>query len=314
MKRRAPLISNHYGWKLEGLFYWYKNIIKKDWQETQPIANKYMVDKPKSLDQSQKEFTAAQQDYIIRSWIPEEAEAIYIKLEHPNWAPWLEATPETLAGRSKTFTDGQIVMKDLTGKLLASLSLNRINWDGNIKTLPTWDMVAGQNTTDYSETYDPHGNTLVLMSMNVAPDAKGKQLPAKLVAAAQKLAKELSIKYLIGSFRPSGYGKAKKEYYYELDFNEYCHQVKDGTDRPYDPWLRSLSWVGMEMMVVDNQAMTVSVSFVEFNRFRQTYHSDKWVEISLGVWECEEVGTWIVDEENNIATYKESNMWGRLTI
>lgn len=244
---------------------------------------------------------------IIENWTPEMAQQIYEQLEHPNWAPWLEASPSTIAGRANTFPEGHLLIKD-QGVLVASLSMNRINWNGDVTSLPTWDQVAGQQLTDYSETYIPDGNTLVMMSMNVAPEAKGKQLPSKLIEYVKFLAHELEVEHVIGSFRPSGYGMAKKQYNFDLPFWQYCNMKQPNTDKPVDPWLRSLWWSGMEMLQEDPQAMHFSVPLDEFESYKENYNSEKWVEILPGEWECEEVGAWLVDEVK--ATYLESNVWG----
>jgi len=199
-------------------------------------------------------------------------------------------------------------MKDAQGHYAASLSLNKINWDGDIAHLPSWDDVAG-DPTDYSKTYIPNGNTLVLLSMNVAGEYKGLQLPSKMIDAAVHAAKSLDVAHLIGSFRPSGYGEVKKGMP-DLDFETYCMLKKHGSDKPLDHWLGSLWHMGMKMLAVDDKAMTVSVPISEFEVYKQS----DWKEIQPGIWECGEVGTWKVNEKSGMATYQESNVWGSLPL
>jgi hypothetical protein len=248
-----------------------------------------------------------QSQLSLESWTPAMAPAIYKQLEHPNWAPWLEASTTTIAERATVFPAGQLVIKD-GETFLASLSMNQINWDGNPATLPNWDQVAGVDTTNYSETYQAAGNTLVMMSMNVALESKGQQLPTKMIEYVKLLAQELGVAYVIGSFRPSGYGLAKKQTGFQLPFWEYCTTLQTDSQKPVDPWLRSLWWNGMQLMQEDPQAMQVSISLADFNQYRLSFKPEAWVEIQPGVWECEEVGTWVVVAET--ATYKESNVWG----
>jgi len=253
-----------------------------------------------------------QQQLTIEQWKPEDAAEIYAQLEHPNWAPWLEAGQQTIAERPMTFPEGQLLIKDC-GVMVASLSMNQIQWDGNIAALPTWDEVAGQASTNYSETYQPNGNTLVMMSMNVAPEAKGKQLPTKMFDYVKLLSQQLGIEHMMGSFRPSGYGAAKQHALQagvDLPFWDYATSTQEGTDKPVDPWLRSLWWNGMQMLKEDDKAMKVTVPLAEFQQYQQTFKPDKWIEVSPGVWECEEVGTWTVQGDE--ATYKESNVWGKI--
>lgn len=248
-----------------------------------------------------------QSQLTIENWSPEMAAEIYAQLEHPNWAPWLEASQATIAGRAVVFPQGQLLIKD-EGQYAASLSMNQINWNGNPDSLPSWDEVAGLHTTDYSETYQAQGNTLVLMSMNVAPESKGKQLPTKMIEYVKLLAQELGIEHVIGSFRPSGYGVAKHQAGFNLPFWEYCQMTQSSLGKPVDPWLRSLWWNGMHMIKEDPLAMQVTVPLPEFMDYQHSYKPTNWTEIQPGVWECEEVGSWTVGAE--MATYQESNVWG----
>ena len=251
--------------------------------------------------------------YTITSWKPEEAEAMYWALEEPNWVPWLAASAATLAGRAKVFPAGQLVMKDANGGFMGSLSLNQVNWDGNPHHLPSWDDVAG-DPTDYSTTYMPDGDTLVLLSMNVAPAWKGKHIPGKLIDEAVGLVKSLGVAHLIGSFRPSGFGETKKGLGYDFDFEEYCMMTRYNSTKPVDPWLGSLWHKGMHMLAVDPKAMTVVVPVAEFEGYKTVYKPKQWVEVKPGIWECGEVGTWIVDATSGLAIYQESNMWGSLPL
>ncbi len=248
----------------------------------------------------------------VATWATSDTGRLYNELEKPNWAPWLSASPESLAGRAKNFPEGQLLL--LHGnEYVASLSLNQICWDGVVKHLPSWDDVAG-DPTDFSQTYQKTGNTLVLLSMNVAPDWKGKRIPSMMITAAQQLAKDLGVDHLIGSFRPSGYGEIKKGMQYDLDFETYCLLTRHGTDKPLDPWLGSLWHMGMKMVAVDHAAMTVAVTMDEFYGYQQRYHKGQWEEVKPGIWECGEVGNWTVDTQHGMAVYRESNVWGILPI
>lgn len=239
--------------------------------------------------------------------------------------------------------------------MVASLSMNQINWDGNPDTLPSWDDVAGTQTTDYSETYQVDGNTLVLMSMNVSPKSKGQQLPAKIIEYVKLLAQAKGAEHIIGSFRPSGFGKAKLEmlpersgsYYAHMkgldkdmsqypihakygqkslrdpsQFWSYCIATVPGTEKPIDPWLRSLWWAGMKLLKEDQMAMDVSVSQEEFDHYQHTYYPGRWQRFGISqgnweTWECGEVGVWkrhLDDSAGPVtqARYFESNVWGTI--
>jgi len=250
---------------------------------------------------------------IVTNWQPEMALDIYKFLEQPNWAPWLEASQETISGRAKTFPQGQLVILETnTGLPIASLSTNLINWDGNPNNLPNWDLVAGE-PTDYSQTYCPKGDTLVLMSMNVSQEYQGTGLARELIGQITQVARGLGCQHLIGSFRPSEFGKYKNQIDWQISFEDYCQQVReDGL--PIDGWLRSLARNGMRSLAIDHQAMTVAVTLDELQFYKNNYKPEFWQEISPGIWECGEVGQWQVLESQGKAVYKESNLWGELPL
>lgn len=269
----------------------------------------------------------AQKNLTITTWNVVDSHLIYESLEHPNWAPWLEASPESIAGRAAFFPEGQILLVDEEGTPAASLSINQIDWDGDPDTLPTWDDIAG-DPADYSQTYNPHGNTLVLMSMNVNPDFQGQRLPEKLVKHVQVLAHQLGVQHIVGSFRPSEYGINKKEHQGNLEFWYYVTQMttprldKKGVfgeadsevHLPLDAWLRSLAWLGMQPLVEDEAAMTVTVPLGEFKNYQKSYKPDSWWQDDQGVWHSSEVGSWKINEGAGTATYVESNVFGLLPI
>jgi hypothetical protein len=137
-------------------------------------------------------------------------------------------------------------------------------------------------------------------------------LPGKMIDAAANLGGKLKVDHLIGSFRPSEFGKLKPGLGWDMDFWEYCLMKKSYSDKPIDHWLGSLWHKGMKMLAPDYQAMAVQVSLEEFESYKQTYQPDMWQEIKPKVWECGEVGTWYVQAD--YAEYIESNVWGELPI
>lgn len=247
---------------------------------------------------------------IVSLWKPEDGLKIYNQVEKKNWPPWLAAKPKILSGRAKIFPEGQLMIKSLKDNtILATLSTNRFNWDGIAEHLPNWDLVAG-NPPDYSTTYQPQGNTLDLISMNVHPEYLGSGLAHLMIELIKEQAKALGITYLIGDFRPNEYGEFKsKENNWQVDFEEYCKKTRaDGW--PSDAWLRNLIRNGMVPLIVDRNAMTVHVSLDEFKQYRLSYLPEKWKEVDTGVWECGQVGQWKVNEKE--AVYQESNLWGQI--
>lgn len=235
-----------------------------------------------------------------------------VDLEKRLWAPWLAASEDSIHGRMDIFPEGQLCVYD-DYQLHASLSLNRIQWDGDPESLPSWDAVAGDPTT-YENTYISDGNTLTMMSMNVNPESQGLRLPARLVDAAKKMAGREGIENIIGSFRPSEYGKATLDAIRRHEvmplFDNYA-TATDSEGLPLDAWLRSLSRNGMVPLKVDSDAMIVNISAAEFEQ--EVLQAD-WREVEVDghmiIW-CGQTG-FFYKEADGSYTYKESNVWGKL--
>lgn len=261
--------------------------------------------------------------YACVPWAKIDLSALHQRLESKLWAPWLQASLQSLQLRSALYPAEQLALVDHRNNPVASLSLARISWDGDPATLPTWDAIAVDAKTGLSS-YDtavcsPRGNTLVAMSMNVKPELQGKGLARQLLGEAQKLARQTGAEHLIGSFRPSDYGKTKLEARSTgrtpPSFLDYC-RLERADGKPFDGWLRVLSSMGMQMMREDSQAMRVDVAGDEFQMHASLYNPKRWILIGKTdqqqVWECGEVGTWTVNTSHDGIFYQESNIWGRL--
>jgi hypothetical protein len=252
-------------------------------------------------------------EFWVTNITPQTAFRVYSELEAPSWAPWLRYSPKEISRQASVFPEGQILVTDDGDNFLASLSMNRINWDGDIYKLTTWDEIAGDRM-DYSGTYTLEGNTLVLMSMNVSPSHQGKRIPGLIIDHVKEKFEKQGIEHIISPFRPSGYGLAKSLIGYDLDFKCYCEMKKPGTDQPYDPWLRSLWWKQIRLLKVADQAMVRTVPLQEFYQFHRSYNLGLWEEIEEYIWECGEVGRWYVDKSASTASYKENNVWGEIPL
>lgn len=256
---------------------------------------------------------------------------VYDTLERPNWAPWLRFSAEELDAQATVFPEGQILLCDQSSRPLASLSSNRILWDGDVDSLPTWDAVAGETRT-YHDTYTPDGNAIVLMSVNVRPDAQGLRLTDALIDEIRGVARGARVQHVISDFRPSEFG-AHKRRHPDATFAAYC-AAEDANGLPIDQWLRSLARKGMESLRVDRRAMVVHAPLEELERFRREYRPERWYRVEPAaattrveehaldadlrrvdeVWECEDTGTWYVDRSARHAVYVESNLWGRVPL
>lgn len=257
-------------------------------------------------------------------WCQVDVGEIYRELERPNWAPWLQASAQSLQLRSLMFPREQLALVDDRGSPIATLSLARITWDGDVRTLPHWDDIAldpyMQISSFCNDICDPDGNTLVAMSMNVHRDWQGLGLATVLLRHAQGLATASGTDHLIGSFRPNNFGQYKLDCFGKMDvpmpFSDYCEYQIGGA--PRDGWLRSLTRLGMKPLGEDTCAMKVTIGLGEFETHAALYNPNRWTCIGVRdgkeVWECGEVGVWTVDRVRGEATYQESNLWGRLPL
>lgn len=267
--------------------------------------------------------------FDVINWHPSLAHIIHEELEVTNWAPWLAAGVESIAGRAEVFPQGQLLIMDPeTGAPLASISTNQINWDGDANSLPSWDDVAGDPTT-YEHTHQPAGNTLVLMSANVHPDFQGQGFGKMLIESVLEAAENIGgIEHVIGSFRPTGFGAYKSEHAAELpEFAGYAFmQATPGKIKPvdatldwsawagivpHDPWFRNLARNGMQPLVIDHSAMVVPLTAEEFVYYQANYKPEMWQQLEDGSWLCGEVGN-IYPQADGSYLYVEANLWGQL--
>src|ERR1700749_4137869 len=78
--------------------------------------------------------------YTIETWKQSDAHALY-QLEKKCWAPWLRKSEEDFKTIATNFSSLQRLIRNKNGAIVAFMSVNRINWDGDKKTLPSWDQI-----------------------------------------------------------------------------------------------------------------------------------------------------------------------------
>ncbi len=260
---------------------------------------------------------------------PELVRRVHTLIETPTWAPWLRFDLRAMQDYDAVFPEGQIVHLDDGGPIGALTSL-RISWSGHPDELGTWDAVSGHDTS-VREAHDPEGNTLVMLSVSIRSDRRGRGVPAVLVDHARRVARDLGLEHLISPFRPSGFGAHKAEGG-DVDFDAYCASRR-GDGLPIDPWLRALTRLGMQPIRPVDGAMVVPVPLAELEELRRTYRPEAWYRLDdvragalashlragVGhpvdeVWECGETGAWFVDLGGRRATYSEANLWGEVPL
>ncbi len=265
-----------------------------------------------SMETAKQELTPIPR-YEVRPYTPEEAPLIHRELELPNWAPWLAASVETLAKRAEVFPRGQIALWTPDGMPVAAINLSRFNYNGNPADLPTWDQLMGDPPTSET-TYNPNGNSVGMMSINVSPKYQGRGVTEQVVEAVRNMTKEEDIENVMGSFRPSQYGKFALDNP-EVSLEEYTRQRvpwKNGETTRRDQWIGILeNKFGMKEIRWDEAAMVVpDVPTEQVEEWRKTYKPEMWRQVTPGIWLCGETGLWVV--KNGTSTYIEGNVWGIL--
>jgi ribosomal protein S18 acetylase RimI-like enzyme len=254
--------------------------------------------------------------FQVERWKPNDVPAI-VHLEELCWAPWLRKPADNIGTIASLFPETQLVAKNHNNVIVAAITANRINWDGNPQSLQTWDSVAGgsENASDYIATHVLDGNTICITSSAVDPSVQRKGLAKRLIMEMKDVGKELGVDHLIGPFRPSEYGNYKiaQGPNSNVSFAEYC-ELKQEDGQSLDPWLRSAAKLGMKPMRVEEASMVVEVSMNKFEEYRKSYNSNKWVDFGNGRWECGDTGSWYLNLEQEKATYIEPNLWGEIPL
>ncbi|WP_328394008.1 glycerophosphodiester phosphodiesterase family protein [Nocardia sp. NBC_00416] len=235
------------------------------------------------------------------------------RLEAECWPSFMLTPYGTMRGRMETFPEGQLCLVDPRGRLVAALSLNRIHWDCDPASLRTWDAIAGRDGT-YRETFDPEGNTLCMMAMNVSPEGRGRNLTAELIEQLVEFADRHGIEHIIGCFRPNGYGAAVTAAHRAgrpiPDFEDYVRTRRSGGDL-IDPWLRTLTkHYAMDPMAIAYDAMQIRLDAVEVEYFQ----GPDWelVDTDRGpAWSTGDTG-FIYPQDDGSYLYREHNVWGRI--
>lgn len=208
------------------------------------------------------------------------------------------------------------------GGLLGHLYSAPMRWDGDPGSLPGYEEVHGllwrQLAAPVTGLLDGRGraDTLVLQAVLVDPAARGRGVSAALIREAQRRCARRGRRRIISPFRPSGYGRFKREtgrVHSEETFRAYCG-LTDSSGAPVDPWLRSLARSGARFLKPELRSVRRPRSMEYFESFRRRFRPGEWVEVAAGVWECGEVATWVVEASRRRVWLLEPNLWGELPV
>ena len=258
-------------------------------------------------------------DYKAEKWLESDVPELRI-VEESSWAPWLRFPENAIAHIRSVYPDGQFLLRH-DNKIIAHLATTRIDWDGDIESLPSWDAAAGASVSDVNLTkmLKTNGNAICLLSMSVLPDYRHYNLSSTLIQAVEDYGRDTKAASIIGPFRPSNYGQWRREQRRltqesntpkPTDFETYI-TVRDPRGRLYDRWLGIVSAKhGVRLVKIEPEAMVVEVDESELDIYRLQYKPDAWDELEPNRrYDCTaEAGLWTV--ENGIARYTETNYWG----
>ena len=143
------------------------------------------------------------------------------------WPKWFEFFPQY-----------QCTLKE-EGEIIACVNAVPLFWDAPFEQLPDglesadsgWDWVVTQSIMDFNNGVTP--NALSAAAIVVAKQAQGRGLAAEAVQHLKTMARENGLKAVIAPLRPS-----KKREYPHLEIEEYIQMRQEGSDLPFDPWLR----------------------------------------------------------------------------
>lgn len=255
----------------------------------------------------------------VESWTPGPGKAAQCHtLESLGKPPWLVPPEKTIEKRGEIFPFGQVVAKDVTGTIWAYAAFNRIEWSGTPEEFPQYYEVLGEDF-DFSHTYDPQGNTLVLVSLAMHPAFANELSFSRFMQTVSSHAPRLGCTYFVAAFLMppeeskqtwlARHGGLSLETNMLSDLLAYENeQRKMGNEQEY--W-----WSGMKSVLIHNSAHAVGVDLPSFEEFRQKYHHESWKQVSHEdapggfVWVCEgEDGFWTTD--GDYALFRGSIAWG----
>ncbi len=108
----------------------------------------------------------------------------------------IKAEPEKIHKRVET---GQIVtIAKINRQPVGSQFAFRMNWNGNLESLTTWDQLTSEGWTD--KVHVSTGNTGFLIGVGVVPKFRGQGFSSNLVSSPQRISQLLIINTLKGLY------------------------------------------------------------------------------------------------------------------
>ncbi len=227
------------------------------------------------------------------------------ELIYNNWPLFMQNSPVTYEHWNKLFEPDfshfqkvAILQQGEEQKLIGAANSVPFPWEGDpLEQLPDngWDEVFRRGMLARGKIVT---KILSALSVTVAPEFRGKNIPALLIGSLKQAAIEAGFKALVVPVRPT----LKKNYPLQ-DFVQYC-EWKNDNNEPFDPWIRAHWRLGAKIIRPAIHSMHIDATL------------DKWQEW-LGM-KLPESGQYIipgglvplvVDIQQQMAYYIEPNLW-----
>ena len=197
------------------------------------------------------------------------------------------------------FPEYQTTMCDAEGQVIASGNTIPLVWDGTVEGLPKgWDGVLENGFRDHDSGLQP--DTLSALSISIAKSRQGQGLSKELLKGMKWIAASHGLGNLIAPVRPS-----VKSKYPLIPMERYCEWT-NSNGALFDPWLRTHSRLGAEVLGVEPESMYISGTVAQWEQWAGMRFPESGSYVVPGA-----LVPIIVDTEQDRAIYVEPNVWMR---
>jgi hypothetical protein len=188
------------------------------------------------------------------------------------------------------------IRRDSDQKLVAYLSAILISADLSTDVLPD----SGWQFAMQSVCSSKAPNCMCLIVANVLPEARQLGLAQILLEKSKEVTKESGFSTLIAPVRPT----AKSEFP-DLTIAEYVER-RSASNEIADPWLRTHSKLGGEVLNVCNESVVVTATLKKWREWTGLALEKSGAHPLIGG-----LAPLHVDVEKNVGAYREPNVWVR---
>jgi GNAT superfamily N-acetyltransferase len=195
------------------------------------------------------------------------------------------------------FAAFQIAVVDDSGRVIGVGHTIPITWDGRVEGLPaSWDATFQLAVDNYEHGSAP--NALAGISVVVPPDAQGQGISVRVLQAMKDIGAREGFASVIVPVRP-----VLKSKYVLTPMERYARWTRDD-GLPFDPWLRTHSKIGGEIIGISNESKVVEGTVMEWEEWTAMRFPESGEYVVPGALDVVQI-----DRERNTGRYAESNVW-----